>query len=470
MIKKGERSGRRWLQGIALVSAVAVALVGGWVLANSIDSDLRPWEPGLEPVAEERADGARHEGWLSLMGLQQGHLDDTLAQGRKSWAAWDAGRQRVLALDQMTLVPSVPAAVRLDPGSALFCRPLHACGETFRQSLSKLPEALKAVAPLARACADIGRLTGFDEPLVRVPVVLSRPGPGMALGTCGRLWMAQLALASQQGDADSAFEAWGALHNVSTRVFAGSQSIINGVIAATWLQVVHAEAPTLVAAFPVLQPRVQAALATPVPWRDVSHRWWIDEGWAQDRVLYEALDAGVTITCLAQGPGVERCETKRPGKLPPKSRPVLPNLTRSEFREQHAAVVAATKDKDPSVALQRLKAQARRQTDSVFSNLHFRNTPGGILLSVSSLESSVDRYMRQSMDAESTRQGAVLSLAVLSRRRQGMSFSEADVIRATDGSAILKGAIHCEDHCHHLVLRSWRLDPGAPQWRLQASP
>lgn len=470
MSKKRERTGRRLFRGLAVLFGAAVVIVGAWVLANSIDSDLRPWDPGLEPEAEGPMTGVRHEGWWALMGLQPGHLDATLSQGQKSWAAWNTARQRVLALDEVTLVPVVPAAVRLDTASPLFCRPLHRCADSFRQGAAKLPDALKIAAPVASACVDIGRRTGFDEPVVRVPAALSRPTPGMALSTCGRLWLARMVLASQQGDAASAFEAWNALHQVSSGLFTGSQSTITGVVAATWLQLAHAEAPALVAAFPTLQPRVQTALAMPVPWREVSRRWWTDEGWVQDRLLYEALDVGVTVGCVAQGQGLERCQRTNPGALPPKSKPVLPNLTRSEFREQYAAVVAAAQDDDPVMALQRLKAQVRHQSDDVLSRLHFRNTLGGILLSVSSLEASVDRYMRQSMDVEATRQGAVLSLAVLSQRRQGVALSESDVIRTADGSVFLKGNIHCEGDCSHLVLRSWRVDAEAPQWRLLAGP
>ena len=470
MINKQERGGRRLVKWIAIVSTAAVALLGAWVLANSIDSDLRPWAPGLEPAAEERADGAHHEGWLALVGLQDGHLGDPLTQGRKSWAAWDVARQRLLALDDVTLVPSVPPAVNLGSDSPLSCRPLPQCSEVLRQGLPKLPEALKVAAPLVDACAGVGRRTGFDEPLVRVPAALSRPGPGAALSTCGRLWMAQLVLAHQQGNAADALEAWSTLHRVSSGVFTGSQSLVSGVIAATWLQTAHAEATALAAAFPMLHPQVQAALATSVPWRDVSRRWWIDEAWVQDRLIYEALDVGVAIQCVAQGQGVERCQSTRPGRLPAKARPVLPNLTRSEFREQHAAVVAATQMDDPVMALQRLKEQAQRQRGDVFSGLHFRNTLGSILLSVSTLEASVERYMPQGMDAESTRQAAVLSLSAQSRYRAGAQFSEADVIRAGEGSALLKGQLQCEDGCRRLVVRSWRTDQNAPRWHLQASP
>ena len=282
--------------------------------------------------------------------------------------------------------------------------------------------------------------------------------------------MAQLVLAHQQGNTADALEAWSTLHRVSSGVFTGSQSLVSGVIAATWLQTAHAEATALAAAFPMLHPQVQAALATSVPWRDVSRRWWIDEAWVQDRLIYEALDVGGAIQCVAQGQGVERCQSTRPGSLPAKARPVLPNLTRSEFREQHAAVVAATQMDDPVMALQRLKEQSRRQRGDVFSGLHFRNTLGSILLSVSTLEARVERYMPQGMDAESTRQAAILSLSAQSRYRAAAPFSEADVIRAGEGSALLKGQLQCEDGCRRLVLRSWRADQNAPRWHLQASP
>lgn len=471
MVKKRERSGGRLARGLKLVSAGAVAIVVAWYLANTIDSGLQPWGPGLDPDAAGPVKGARHDGWMALVGLQEGHLQDPLAHGTKTWAAWDAGRQRMLALDEAAQVFSVPTPLQVPSDSPVSCRPLHRCGELLRERQPMLPEALRALAPMVAACEGIGRQSGFDEPLVRVPVALSRPSPAMALGTCGRLWMAQMLVSTRQRDEAAAFKAWITVHRVAKGAFEGAQSTVSGVSAATLLALVHAQGPALVAAFPALHDQVRAALAAPVPWREASRRWWIDEGWSQDRLLYEALDAAVNTDCQPSGPGMQACQITRTGHVPPRLRPVLPNLTRSGFRAQHAAVLAAADSADPAVGLQGLEALIEdSQPGRELPRLRLRNTLGGILVSVSGLEGMVYKYLRHPLDAELTRQGALLWLDALSPGRQGAPLSEATLSAKAGGSVVLKGRVRCEDSCRRIVLRSWRAEPDAPQWRLPPGP
>jgi hypothetical protein len=98
---------------VVLLGSMGLALTAIWCMLNVIDSDLRPWAAKQVPEPEGLVQGARHDGWLALIGLQHGHLDDTQAQGLRSWTHWNTKRQ---AAKHEPHLP-IPGTYELKPNS-----------------------------------------------------------------------------------------------------------------------------------------------------------------------------------------------------------------------------------------------------------------------------------------------------------------------------------------------------------------
>ena len=295
--RQGRHRQRGLIMVVVLLGSMGLALTAIWCMLNVIDSDLRPRAAKQVPEPEGLVQGARHDGWLALIGLQHGHLDDTQAQGLRSWTHWNTKRQQALALPATFVIHQMPEAVKIESSSPLSCQPPTQCGELLAQRVGQLPAALEAAAPVAKACERLSRSQGFDEPSVLVSAWMTLAMPGHALRTCSQLWIAQLALARQRQDADTAWRAWSSMQRVSTGLFEGSRSLVNGSVASAWLQAAHVEGFATARAFPALRDRIRQQMATPLPWQKVAQRWWASEGAALDHTLFESLEALANVEC-----------------------------------------------------------------------------------------------------------------------------------------------------------------------------
>lgn len=471
-LRQGRRRQRGLIMVVALLGGIGLALTSVWCMLNVIDSDLRPWAAKQVPEPEGLVQGARHDGWLALIGLQHGHLDDTRAQGLRSWTRWDTERRQALALPDTFVIHQMPEVVKIESSSPLSCQPPTQCGELLAQRVGQLPAALQAAAPLAQVCERLSRSEGFEEPSTLVSAWMPLAMPGHALRTCSQLWIAQLALARHRQDADTASRAWASMQRVSTGLFEGSRSLVNGSVASAWLQAAHVEGFATARAFPALRDRVRQQMAAPLPWQQVAQRWWASEGAALDHTLFESLDALANVECDkgAATPQGRTCTAKRWGGPFPRLMPVLPNMTRSLLRERLESVAQATDEGEPAKALARLSALATQREDTAWMGLHVRNTIGRILLSVASPETLARDYLPRAMDVELSRQAVLLGLDALDRQAAGQAVTEASIKAAAGSSAFTAGRVRCEAPCRALAITSWRSDAKAPKMVWSLSP
>lgn len=463
--RQGRRRQRGLIMGVMLLGSIGFVFASAWYLLNVIDSDLRPWTAKQAPEPEGLAQGARHDGWLALLGLQPGHLEATQAQGLRNWKDWDTHRRQALAMADTFELRQMPDPVKIGPSSPLWCQPAAQCGETLAQRTDQLPAALKSAAPVVQACEQLSRSQGFEEPAAPMTAWMPLAMPGQAFSTCSRLWIAQMALARHRQDADAAWRAWTSMQRASTGLFEGSRSLVGGNIASAWLLAVHLEGFATARAFPALRERIRQQMATPLPWQEVAHRWWASEAAILDRTLFETLDARTNVDCKAAAatPRTLTCTTKRWGIPIPGLTPVLPNMTRSEVRERYEGIVRATDESDPAKAMARLSAQASQRRDTAWMGLHARNSIGGVLLSVAGIESLALEYLPRALDAEMSRQAVLLGLEALDRRASGQPITDASIKAAAESSVFVTGRARCEEACRALALTSWRSDDKAPK-------